>query len=224
MKANELTGKDFLNVVTFNDYKNAVGSSVTDANYSIGSVKDIEAVGKQLLQPNSLLLVKRNTEGNITKFVNFGVLRDSKDLTMLQELITYLASDVRLANSLNAEFTSGNKKDLLTTLLCEKSTKPFLREFLNTTRIYRVNSDLKVAKALEVKSGVLKDLDALKMKHTDAIVLCKDQRFGAICKNQASLALAQMERKEMLIKTVESAKDQTVKQEKIISEKEIATA
>lgn len=168
--------------------------------------------------PNSVILARCNMENKITYVVNFGELKDTKQETLIVEVLKYLAADTRLSNNFNEEF-----KDISAV-----SNKPLFASYLSGSQIFRTDANGKVNKALELKDGLkLKDT-ALKIKKTHSILLCDKKNLKAVIYNHAKAIGAQMVYKTALIKEVDEISKAISKDKKeivtpeIIAESEVA--
>lgn len=168
--------------------------------------------------PNSVILARTNPENKITTVVNFGELKDTKQETLLVEVLKYLAADTRLSINFNEEF-----KDISAV-----SNKPLFASYLSGSQIFRTDANGKVNKALELKDGLkLKDT-ALKIKKTHSILLCDKKNLKAVIYNHAKAIGAQMVYKTALIKEVDEISKAISKDKKeivapeIIAESEVA--
>lgn len=168
--------------------------------------------------PNSVILARTNPENKITTVINFGELKDTKQETLLVEVLKYLAADTRLSNNFNEEF-----KDISAV-----SNKPLFASYLSGSQIFRTDANGKVNKALELKDGLkLKDT-ALKIKKTHSILLCDKKNLKAVIYNHAKAIGAQMVYKTALIKEVDEISKAISKDKKeivapeIIAESEVA--
>lgn len=161
--------------------------------------------------PNSVILARTNPENKITTVINFGELKDTKQETLLVEVLKYLAADTRLSNNFNDEF-----KDISAV-----SNKPLFASYLSGSQIFRTDANGKVNKALELKDGLkLKDT-ALKIKKTHSILLCDKKNLKAVIYNHAKAIGAQMVYKTALIKEVDEISKAISKDKKEIATPEI---
>lgn len=172
---------------------NIIDARAKELTLSTESLNKVFDNPKTKFSPNSIILARTNMENKVTFIVNFGELKDTKQETLLVELLKYLAADTRLSNNFNAEFAD----------ISAVSNKPLFASYLSGSQIFRTDANGKVNRALELKDGLkLKDT-ALKIKKTHAILLCDKKNLKAVIYNHAKAIGVQMIYKTELIKEVD---------------------
>lgn len=166
----------------------------TNTNATI-NVTTINVKNTQLndlrVSANSVLLLQQTTSATNNVFIK-GVaisgLKNTEAMTIVKHLLTAICAEYRVRNNFNNEFSTLkiNGKDEQTGL----TAKSLFARYLNTSVIYRSDSNGKIANAIEIAGQTLKDT-ALKVTNKHLIATCNRNDLRAVIHHQAKAVLAQ---------------------------------
>lgn len=149
--------------------------------------------------PNTVVLAKQTTNvnpktGDVTttvRYIEVCPVEKTDKLAIVKSLLRYCVAEFLVCNDLEKSFADTNIKQ-----------QKLFNQFLSGDKIYRTNSEGKIADALI--SEVPLNRTALKVKDYHTIATCKPENRKAAIHQHASAIVAQCQYRSMIVKKAET--------------------
>lgn len=155
------------------------------ANLVTTTVKNV-SIENIKFSANVIVLAKQSTSvsangvvTNTVKYIEIGSLKDTKELSIIKELLKYCLAEYKATKELQSEIKDTNIS----------VRKNVISPFLSTNVIFRTDSDGKISKA--IISDVALNKTALNIKDTHTLSYCIPANLKAAIHNHANVVLKQ---------------------------------
>ena len=152
-------------------------------NLSINIAKNV-VINDLVCTPNTVVLAKQTTterNGEVTtsvRYIEVCSIDKTDSLTIVKSLLKYCIAEFFVCKEFETEFADTNIKQ-----------RKLFNQFLSTNKIYRTNSEGKIASAIE--SEVALNQTALKVNNNHTIANCKRENLRAAIHQHAKAIVAQ---------------------------------
>ena len=152
-------------------------------NLVINVVKN-QVISDLVCTPNTVILAKQTTSernGEVTtsvRYIEVCNVEKTDSLTIVKSLLKFCIAEFFVCKEFETEFADTNIKQ-----------RKLFNQFLTTNKIYRSNSEGKIASAIE--SEVPLSQTALKVTNRHAVATCKQENLKAAIHKHAKAIVAQ---------------------------------
>ncbi len=174
-------------------------------NLSINVAKNV-AISELVCTPNTIVLLKqtiseRNGEINTSvRYIEVCQTEKTDALTVVKSLLKYCIAEYFVCSEFETNFADTNIKQ-----------RKLFNQFLNTNKIYRTNSEGKIASSIE--SEILLNQTALKVTNKHTITNCKVENLKSAIHQHAKAIVAQSKHISLIVAKVETLETETAKVE-----------
>ncbi len=165
-------------------------------NLSINIAKNV-VINDLVCTPNTVVLAKQTTterNGEVTttvRYIEVCSIDKTDSLTIVKSLLKYCIAEFFVCKEFETEFADTNIKQ-----------RKLFNQFLSTNKIYRTNSEGKIASAIE--SEVALNQTALKVNNNHTIANCKRENLKAAIHQHAKAIVAQSKHISTIVAKVET--------------------